>query len=41
MSDPNPCEDCAVRDEALCGSLSDAELTALNSLGRRQKMKRG
>jgi CRP/FNR family transcriptional regulator len=41
MSDPNPCADCTVRDEALCGSLSDAELTALNSLGRRQRMKRG
>ena len=41
MSDPNLCADCAVRDQALCGSLSNAELSALNSLGRRQRLRRG
>ncbi len=35
------CSDCAVRDRALCGSLSDAELSALNALGRRRKLGRG
>ncbi|WP_294392924.1 Crp/Fnr family transcriptional regulator [uncultured Sphingomonas sp.] len=35
------CADCAVRDQALCGSLSDEELTALNQLGRRQTIARG
>ncbi|WCM27002.1 Crp/Fnr family transcriptional regulator [Sphingomonas sp. QA11] len=35
------CADCAVRDRALCGSLTDRELGALNTLGRRQKVARG
>ena len=35
------CADCAVRDQALCGSLTDRELGALNTLGRRQKVARG
>ncbi|CAN5325367.1 Crp/Fnr family transcriptional regulator FnrL [soil metagenome] len=37
----NICVDCAVRDQSLCGSLTDRELTALNTLGRRQKVTRG
>jgi CRP/FNR family transcriptional regulator len=41
MSGPNLCADCAVRDRALCGSLSNDELSALNSLGRRRMMRRG
>ncbi|NML06683.1 Crp/Fnr family transcriptional regulator [Sphingomonas sp. G-3-2-10] len=35
------CADCAVRDKALCGALNDAELEALNTLGRRRVLKRG
>jgi CRP/FNR family transcriptional regulator len=35
------CADCAVRDKALCGALSDVELSALNTLGRRRVLKRG
>jgi CRP/FNR family transcriptional regulator len=35
------CADCAVRDQSLCGSLTDKELTALNTLGRRQSVSRG
>ncbi|WP_404338319.1 Crp/Fnr family transcriptional regulator [Sphingomonas sp. MMS12-HWE2-04] len=35
------CTDCAVRDRALCGSLSDQELEALNRLGQRRKVARG
>jgi CRP/FNR family transcriptional regulator len=35
------CSDCAVRDRALCGSLSDAELGALNVLGQRRTIARG
>ncbi|MDF7777935.1 Crp/Fnr family transcriptional regulator [Sphingomonas sp. AOB5] len=35
------CADCAVRDKALCGALSDVELEALNALGRRRVLKRG
>ena len=35
------CSDCAVRDRALCGSLSDAELVTLNRLGRRRPVARG
>lgn len=34
------CGDCAVRDRALCGSLSDAELESLNRLGRRRHVLR-
>jgi CRP/FNR family transcriptional regulator len=35
------CADCAVRDRALCGSLSDTELGALNVLGQRRSLARG
>ena len=35
------CADCAVRDRALCGSLSDEELQALNSLGRKRHVAAG
>lgn len=35
------CSDCAVRDRSLCGSLNDAELRALNQLGRRRRLARG
>lgn len=35
------CADCAVRDKALCGALSDTELEALNALGRRRALRRG
>ncbi|OYP59670.1 Crp/Fnr family transcriptional regulator, partial [Prevotella sp. P3-122] len=35
------CSDCAVRDRALCASLDDVELDALNALGRRRKLARG
>lgn len=35
------CSDCAVRDKALCASLTDTELGALNALGRRQFLSRG
>ncbi len=39
MSDP--CVGCAVRDQALCGSLSDHELESLNRLGRRRHVGKG
>jgi CRP/FNR family transcriptional regulator len=35
------CADCAVRDQALCASLSDKELVALNTLGQRRRIARG
>jgi CRP/FNR family transcriptional regulator len=35
------CAECAVRDRALCGSLSDVELVALNTIGQRRKVARG
>ena len=38
---PRTCEDCAVRDRALCAPLSDAELEAFASLGRRRRLARG
>ena len=41
MATGDICADCGVRDQALCGSLTDAELTALNTLGRRQTIARG
>jgi CRP/FNR family transcriptional regulator len=34
------CADCGVRDRALCGSLTDAELETLNRLGRRRHVAR-
>ena len=41
MAHHDICADCAVRDQALCSSLTDLELTALNTLGRRRKIARG
>lgn len=41
MSVTDICADCAVRDQALCGSLSDRELVALNTLGQRRRVPRG
>jgi len=41
MANPDICTDCAVRDQALCSSLSDSELSALNTLGRRRTIARG
>ncbi|WP_421988817.1 Crp/Fnr family transcriptional regulator [Roseococcus sp.] len=35
------CSECAVRDQSLCGSLSDTELTTLNSIGRSRHLNRG
>lgn len=35
------CVDCAVRDQSLCGSLTNSELHALNTLGRRRIVRRG
>ena len=35
------CADCAVRDKSLCGSLTNGELHALNTVGRRQTIRRG
>jgi CRP/FNR family transcriptional regulator len=35
------CADCAVRDRALCGSLDDRELKALNVLGQRRRAAAG
>ncbi|KAB7646368.1 Crp/Fnr family transcriptional regulator [Polymorphobacter fuscus] len=35
------CEDCGVRDRALCGSLDDAELAALAQLGVQRTLARG
>ena len=36
-----PCADCQVRDQSLCGSLSDEELHSLNAIGRHRKLERG
>ncbi|MEG3089555.1 Crp/Fnr family transcriptional regulator [Sphingomonas sp. PB4P5] len=41
MAHKDLCTDCAVRDEALCGSLNNEELGALNTIGRRQLVARG
>lgn len=41
MASSNICSDCAVRDAALCGSLDDVELRALNSIGERRTYPRG
>jgi CRP/FNR family transcriptional regulator len=35
------CSECAVRDRALCASLDDSELSALNALGHKRKLERG
>ena len=37
----NSCAQCAVRESAICHSLSDGELSGLNSAGRHQKLQRG
>ena len=41
MFSPAVCNECAVRDRALCGALRDDELVALNSIGQRRKVARG
>lgn len=41
MAVTDNCAECAVRDQALCGSLNDRELTALNTLGQRQAVAKG
>ncbi len=41
MSRINGCTDCMVRDQTLCSSLSDVELGALHTLGRKQVLARG
>ena len=41
MDHAAPCADCAVRDQSLCSSLSDAQLDRLNRLGRRRRVARG
>lgn len=35
------CADCVVRDQSLCGSLTDSELTTLNRIGRSRRLERG
>lgn len=41
MFSPRVCTECAVRDRALCGALSDDELVALNNIGQRRTVARG
>lgn len=41
MTQTGICADCAVRDTALCGSLSDDELNELNRLGQRRNVAKG
>jgi len=41
MTEADPCADCAVRDQSLCGSLTANELDSLNRLGRRRRVARG
>jgi CRP/FNR family transcriptional regulator len=41
MAHADICTDCAVRDAALCGSLTDLELKILNALGRKRSISRG
>jgi len=41
MAPTDICSGCAVRDQALCGSLDDTELQALNRLGQRRHIARG
>lgn len=41
MPPPRLCADCAVRDSALCGSLSDAELGSLNRISQRRHLTPG
>ena len=40
MNPKDLCTDCGVRDQALCGSLTDVELESLNRLGRRRRIAR-
>lgn len=35
------CSSCAVRDSALCASMSDSELTSLSAIGRRRTLQAG
>lgn len=41
MSNISGCADCVVRDQTLCSSLTDTELAALHTLGRKQTLARG
>lgn len=41
MAHTDHCSDCTVRDQALCGSLNDTELQALNVLGQSRHVARG
>jgi len=41
MEEARPCAECSVRDHALCGTLSDAELVGLNRIGRRRRLAAG
>jgi CRP/FNR family transcriptional regulator len=41
MNEARPCADCSVRNRALCGTLSDTELVALNRIGRRRRLAAG
>jgi len=41
VKSPNICQDCTVRDLALCGSLDDMELGLLNSIAERRMYARG
>lgn len=41
ISFPERCADCAVRDSALCASLADNELDALNAIARHKIISRG
>lgn len=38
---PHTCDDCAVRDHALCFALDASELQALSALGRRRSLRAG
>ncbi len=41
MTTSESCSDCSVRDQALCGSLTNHELESLNRLGRRRHVAKG
>jgi len=41
MNDARSCAECSVRNRALCGTLSDAELVGLNRIGRRRRLAAG
>lgn len=40
-SPPQVCDDCAVRNSSLCGSLSNSEISDLNAIAHRKKLSRG